>query len=345
MTPSERNPSLEPFDAIQSERAAERLRGVVERTPLAPIDLGGAGDPRVELRAKLENRQVTGSFKARGAWNQVSQLSPAQRAAGVVCASSGNHGKALAWAAQRAGVRATIVMPANAYPNKIAACREHGAEVVLAPTREAADVACAQRVAAGATLVHPYDAARTIEGAGTVGLEIAEQWPEVEVVVVPVGGGGLISGTSLALRRALGRRVRIFGAEPAGAPSLTRGIESGRPVVLERITSRVQGLTPTYSGQVNVDVCRATLDGVLLLDDEQIFDAQRRLVAAGETVEPGGAAAAAVVGSGRLPAELLAGRGARDPLRVAVVVSGGNPDPAQIESLRRELAAAGGTTR
>ncbi len=322
------------FDHIRIDEAAVRVRGVVRRTPLAALD---AGDPRVELRGKMENRQETGSFKARGAWNQIAQLSDAQRAAGVVCASSGNHGKALAWAAQRAGVPATIVMPANAYANKVQACRDHGATVVLAEDRLGADRECAARVAAGMTLVHPYDAERTIQGAGTVGLEIAEEWPQVEVVLVCVGGGGLVSGTSLALRRALGRQVRIYGVEPSGAPSLTRGIAAGAPVHLDSITSKVQGLTPTYSGQINVDVCRTTLDGTILLGDEAIFAGQKRLVAAGEVVEPAGAAAYAAVVAREIPEALFAGRAAKDRLRVAVVVSGGNPDPVQLESVRAEV--------
>src|SRR5258706_1711411 len=125
------------FDSIRIDAAAERLRGVVRRTPLQPFD---SGDTRVELRLKLENRQETGAFKARGAWNQIAQLDDAQRKAGVVCASSGNHGKALAWAAQRAGVRATIVMPANAYANKVHACRDFGAEVLHFPTRDEAEL-------------------------------------------------------------------------------------------------------------------------------------------------------------------------------------------------------------
>jgi threonine dehydratase len=325
------------FAHVRVDEAAERILGVVRRTPLVPIERRASDDARIEVRAKLECRQETGSFKARGAWNQISQLSPEARRAGVVCASSGNHGKALAWAAQRAGVPATIVMPANAYPNKIRACREHGAEVVLAPTREQADVECAQRVAAGRTLVHPYDSERTIQGAGTVGLEIAQDWPEVEVVVVPVGGGGLVTGTSLGLRQALGDRVRVVGAEPRGAPSLTRGLEAGKPVVLGKIESQVQGLTPLYSGQVNIDVARAAVDAVVLFDDEAAFLGQKRLVAQGETVEPAGAAALGAVLAGLLPPSYLEGRSASRPLRVAVVVSGGNPDPAQLESVRAEI--------
>jgi len=334
------------FARIRIDEAAERLRGVVRRTPLSRVEPGAPWDPRLEVRAKLETRQETGSFKARGAWNQVSQLSAAQRRAGVVCASSGNHGKALAWAAQRAGVPATIVMPSNAYPNKIQACRELGAEVVLAPTREQADLECSRRVSAGRVLVHPYDSERTIEGAGTVGLEIAEEWPEVDVVVVPVGGGGLVSGTSLGVRSLLGDRVAVVGAEPRGAPSLTRGLEAGEPVILEKIESRVQGLTPTYSGKINIEIARAAVDAVVLFEDEAAFLAQKVLVDQGEVVEPAGAAAAGVVIAGLLPERLLEGRTAKRKLKVAIVVSGGNPDPAQLESVRGGAsggpAAAGG---
>lgn len=328
------------FDRIRIGEAAERLRGVVRRTPLLRLERRANDDPRIELRAKLECRQETGSFKARGAWNQVSQLSEAERRAGVVCASSGNHGKALAWASQRAGVPATIVMPANAYPNKIQACRELGAEVVLAPTREQADVECEARVKAGKTLVHPYDSEKTIQGAGTVGLEIAEEWPEVDVVVVPVGGGGLISGTALGLRSLLGDRVRVVGAEPKGAPSLARGLEAGKPVVLEKIESRVQGLTPLYSGRINIEIARAAVDAVVLFDDEVAFVGQKRLLAEGEVAEPAGSAAIGVVLAGLLPARFLEGRSASMPLRVAAVVSGGNPDPSQLAAVRAELAVA-----
>ena len=328
------------FDRIRIAEAAERVRGVVRRTPLVPLPRRGGDDPRIELFLKLENRQETGSFKARGAWNQVAQLTEKERKAGVVCASSGNHGKALAWAAHRAGVAATIVMPANAYPNKVQACRDERAEVVLAPTREAADVECATRVKAGMTLVHPYDAERTLEGTGMIGLEIAEELPDVDVVVVPVGGGGLICGASLALRQRLGDRVAIVGAEPRGAPSLTRGIERGKPVMLESIESRVQGLTPLWSGQINIDVARAAVDAVVLFEDEAAFAAQRRLVAEGEVAEPAGSAAVGIVLSKLLPAHLYEGRSASRPLRVVAVVSGGNPDPEQLASVRAGLAVA-----
>jgi len=328
-TPNETS-AWERFDGIDIEGAARELDGVISRTPLRPHV---TTDGRVELRLKLENRQETGAFKARGAWNQVRQLGPDERALGVVACSSGNHGKALAWAARRAGVAATIVMPQDAYPNKIEACRELGAEVVLAETREAAEALVAERADAGALQVHPYDSERTIAGAGTVGLEIAEEWPEVELVVIPVGGGGLCAGSSLALRRKLGKEVRIVAVEPAGAATLERALAAGRPEILHEITTDVQGLCPLACGELNHEILATTLDHNALLEDPLIFGAQKHLVQAGEVVEPAGAAATAFV-LNLLPEEWLAGRDAGNPLRVCAIVSGGNPDPVQLAALR-----------
>ncbi len=318
--------------AIDVEAAAARLEGVVRRTPLVEF---ASPDRRVRLRLKLECEQVTGSFKARGAWTQISQLDAAARARGVVAASSGNHGKALAWAAQRAGVPAAIVMPKDAYPNTIAACREFGAEVVLAEDRLHAEVLVEQRRGDGAFLVHPYDSERTIAGAGTVGLEIASEWPEVELVLVPVGGGGLVSGVAIALRRRFGRAVGVRGVEPEGAPDMSLALARGAPVLLEHVRTKVQGLCPPQAGARNTAICGAHLDGMHLLADEAILASQRELVLQGGwTVEPAGAAAFALLWSRALPLRLLEGRSPENPLRVVAVVSGGNPDPEQLAALR-----------
>jgi threonine dehydratase len=318
---------------IDVEAAAERLRGIVRRTPLAAVPDAEASDPREDVRLKLECVQETGSFKARGAWNNVVQLTPEQREAGVIATSSGNHGRALAWAARKAGVHATIVMPADAYPNKVQACRDERAEVVLAPTRAEAERICAERVSAGAVLIHPFDAARTIEGAGTVGLEIVEDWPDVEVIVVPVGGGGLIAGTALAAKRKRGKGVVIVGVEPAGAATMTAGMAAGRSVFLPEIRTEVQGLCPLCSGELNVAIALEYVDHMVTVEDEEVFEAQLVLGRANLTVEPAGAAACAAVRERKLPPELFEGRSAKAPLRVAVVVSGGNPDPAQFAAL------------
>ena len=316
-------PDSVPLD-VSFTRAAERLDGVVRRTPLQPLSVDG-----LDLRLKLECLQETGSFKARGAWNQLAQLTDAERKGGVVTTSSGNHGRALAWAAARAGVPATICMPADAYPNKIEACRALGAEVRLGKTRPATDAVCAELAAGGKTLIHPYDSLRTIEGAGTVGLEIAEDWSDVEVVVVPIGGGGLISGTALALRDRLGDSVTIIGVEPRGAATMTRALEAGRPVDLPEITTEVQGLCPLNVGRLNLQVAAANVDRVVLVDDAEVFRAQARLVnAEGLVVEPAGAAALAAVLFGGALEGLAQKRG------IAVVVSGGNPAPEQLEAIR-----------
>lgn len=326
------------FARIDFAAAAQRIAPHVSRTPLLRLP---CDDARIDLRGKMENLQVTGAFKARGACNNIAKLTPEERTRGVVASSSGNHGRALAWAAQQAGVPATIVMPKDAYPNKIQACRDAGAEVVLAEDRIDADVVTARLAAEGRVLIHPYDLAGTIEGAGTVGLEIAQEWPEVEVVVICVGGGGLSAGSSLALRRELGTSLHIFGAEPIGSPSMRDGLAAGEPVVLETITTKVQGLCPPQSGALNIAICTNTLDGVFTPDDEAIFAAQRRLVRSesgweAQIVEPAGACAYSAVVSGMLPESLLTGRTAQDPLRVVVTISGGNPDPAQLAAAQLE---------
>ncbi len=321
--------------------AAERLLGVVLRTPLVPFD---AGDPRVELRVKLECAQVGGAFKARGAWNQIAQLSDAERRRGVVTASSGNHGRALAWAAERAGIKACICMPANSYASKIDAARAHGAEVVLTPDRTSAEAAARVRAEAGAVEIHPYAAERTLVGAGTVALEILEDWPDVDVIVAPVGGGGLLAGCALALTAMAERGgapaagTALVGVEPEGAPGMSRALAAGRSVVLDRIDSAIQGLTPPYAGEINRAVAASVGASVVVLCDVDILAGQAALVhRGGWRVEPAGAAAVALVLQGRLPADLYRRASAQRPLRVAAIASGGNPDPAQFEAL---LAAA-----
>lgn len=330
------DPRTEPEElaSIDIEAAADRLRGAVLRTPLVPFQPEGVELGPIDLRLKLECLQETASFKARGAWNQLSQLSPAERAAGVVTTSSGNHGRAVAWAARRADVAATIFMPKETYPNKIAACRDEGADVVLKDTRLEAEEACAARVSAGATLIHPYAQMRTIEGAGTVGLEVAEQWPEVEFLFVPVGGAGLISGSAIAMARKLGDEVAVVGVEPEGSATLTRALESGMPVTIDPAQTTVQGLCPLSTGEVNVAIAQRYVEATVTLSDDEIYRGQEILVKAGMIVEPAGAAAFAAVLAGALPIEFLERRSADDPLRVACIVTGGNPDPEQIEGLR-----------
>ena len=319
--------------------AAQRIEGTVKRTALVQLTSqlhpALAGHPQAQARLgatelyfKLECLQETGSFKSRGAWNNISQLTDEERVRGVVTTSSGNHGRALSWAAARAGVPATICMPADAYPNKIQACRDLGATVRLGDTRPETDAICAQLAQEGAVLVHPYNALGTIEGAGTVGLEIAQDLPDVDLVIVPVGGGGLISGTALALRQELGDRVRIVGVEPKGAATLSRGLEAGAPVDIADIQTKVQGLCPLNVGALNIAAAQAAVDQVIELEDEHIFAAQALLVKhGGLVVEPAGAATLAAFLFTDLVDKL-------EPKKVALIVSGGNPAPEQLQAIR-----------
>ncbi|MFT6107590.1 MAG: threonine dehydratase [Planctomycetota bacterium] len=335
----------EAFPGINIQAAARRIEGRVERTPVVALP---CVSETVEILGKLENRQMTGSFKARGALNNLQELDEAERARGVVASSSGNHGQALAWAAKASGVRATIVMPKDAYPNKIEACKSHGAEVVLAEDRWKADVVAKELADGGMVWVHPYDRAGTVEGAGTVGLEIGEDVSEIDAVVLCVGGGGLSAGSALALRRQLGDSVVLIGAEPDGAAAMEAGLHRGESVHLDKITSNVQGLTTPYAGHLNVEINLAVLDAVMTVPDEAIYAAQRVLVnddaAAGwtaETVEPAGAAAYAVARAAGFEEQVRAIMKARGMdradaprLRVVVTVSGGNPAPAQLAEVR-----------
>jgi threonine dehydratase len=281
---------------------------------------------------KLECLQWVGAFKARGAWNHVRQLSAAQRERGVVAASSGNHAKALAWAAARAGVPATVCMPSNAYRSKIEAARAYGARVVLTEDRGTADDHAAALAREGAALVPPYDHRLTLEGQGTAALEILEQWPEVDALVVPVGGGGLFAGCCLVWSDA-GRARPVLGVEPEGAAAMTASLAAGRAVQLDRVESAVQGLTPPGAGRATHAVAQAAGACTATLTDAQILEGQARLVEHGWTVEPAGAAAPAAVWWGKLPEAWFEGIEGR-PLRVAALVSGGNPDPDQLAELR-----------
>ncbi|MFT5464119.1 MAG: threonine dehydratase [Planctomycetota bacterium] len=326
--------ALEWGQRIDLAAAAARLEGVVEHTPLVPFDLGASElADRVELRLKCEQSQVNGAFKSRGAWNSISQLTPEERKLGVVATSSGNHATALAWAAARAGVHATVFMPEDSYPNKIQACRDHGAEVVLTATRAEAEERCAEQALIGRVLVHPYNCVRTIEGQGTVGLEIAQDWPEVELVMVPTGGGGLLAGVALAISRTLGDEVAVVGVEPEGGANMSAALEASEPVTIDPITTKVQGLCPPNSGEVNVRLAERYVEGMVALSDDEIFAGQAELVRAGFVVEPAGAAAFAATRLGMLPEGLFEDRRPGDRLRVVCILTGANADPDQLASL------------
>ncbi|MDD7940655.1 pyridoxal-phosphate dependent enzyme [Actinomycetospora lutea] len=290
--------------------AATALDGVAVRTPLTDLAPGFA--------VKREDRQPVGAFKLRGAFHAASRLAPEQRAAGLVTHSSGNHGRALAWVARRLGVPCTVVVPDDAVAAKVAAMADLGARLVRVPADERESAAAAVVDETGGTLIPPYDHPDVIAGQGTVGAEILADRPDVEQVVVPVGGGGLISGIAAALR---GSGVRVLGAEPALAGDAAASKRAGERVRLPReqvAATAADGLRATVLGELTWPHVRDLVADVVTVDEDAIADATRRLHAAGVPCEASGAVATA--GWLALPT-------AERARRTVAVVSGGNVDP------------------
>jgi threonine dehydratase len=307
--------------------AASRIAAIARRTPVIDVsDL--AGRPLV---LKCEPQQPGGAFKIRGATNMLMRLSPDELRRGVITYSSGNHGQAVALAASRLGAPAVIVMPTTAPAVKVAGVKRWGGEVILEGTTSAHRLARAQTEAAarGLTMVPPFDHEWIIEGQGTCGLEILEQVPDADVVVVPVGGGGLVSGVSAAIRQAR-PEVGIVGVEPAGAAKMSASLSAGHPVTLERTASIADGLMPVRPGDLTFAHVRAFVDRVVTVTDTSIARAALWLFAeAKQVVEPSGAATVAAV---LWPAEdsPLADRSKK----VVAILSGGNVAPETLAALQ-----------
>lgn len=305
--------------------ARNRIAGRIHLTPCqSAARLGERAG--VGLTLKCESLQKTGSFKVRGALNRALQLDADARARGVITVSAGNHAQALAWASRVAGVRCTVVMPTVASPAKIAASRGYGAEVVLHGASGIEAFAHAHELAEERRLVfvHPFDDPDVQAGQGTVGVEILEQQPDVEVVVVPVGGGGLIAGIAVAIKEQR-PDVRVYGVEPMGAAAMRQSLDAGRPVRLETLQTIADGLAAPMAGEHTYPVVARYVDDVVLVSDEEIAEAMRELLFSAKLLaEGGGAAATAAILSGRLPIE---GR------RVVSVVSGGNVDKERLKQL------------
>ena len=289
------------------------IGGYVRRTPVVTVDLADFGAGPGPLTLKLEQLQHSGSFKARGAFTNL--LRRDIPAAGVAAASGGNHGAAVAYAAGVLGVPARIFVPEVSSPAKISRIRGYGADLVVEGATYSDSFAISQRWIAesGALAVHAYDHPQTIQGAGTTGLELLEQVPEVTTVLAAVGGGGLLSGICLACSDT----ARVVGAEPEGAPTMTRALAAGRPVDAPTGSVAVDSLAPRQVGELTFEIISARVREVVLVSDEAILAAQRllwerlRLLA-----EPGGVTALAAVLSGRYrpePGEHL-----------GVVISGAN---------------------
>jgi threonine dehydratase len=318
--------------------ARERIAARVHRTPLLSSEtaarfLAASGGPRLadgRLYLKAEHLQKTGSFKARGMTNRIATLNADQRARGAITMSAGNAGQAYAWAGHEAGVPMTVVMAVGANPTKVAACRGYGAEVVLEGEHVGDAFKVLERIRdeRGLTFVHPFEDGAVIAGHGSVGLEMLDDLPDLDVVVVGVGGGGLISGTAAALKEQR-PGVRVYGVEPVDAAAMSLAFEAGAPVTIQPRTV-ADGLAAPFAGDLTLAMCRRYLDGLVLLDDAAILAGMRfGLERMKQALEPAGAAGLAAVLFGRIPIE--------DGERVAVVASGGNVDVGRLGEL---LAAA-----
>lgn len=328
-------------DALTLERiraAREALAGQLHRTPMlssataARVVRAATGvevaDGRVYLKA--EHLQKTGSFKPRAALTRIASLGADERARGAITLSAGNAGQAYAWAGREAGVPVTVVMPEGAVASKVAACRGYGAEVVLHGTHvgEALAHLEALRAERGLTFVHPFDDPEVLVGNGSLGLEILDDLPDLDVLVVAVGGGGLIGGVAAAV--GLTRpRVRVHGVEPQGSDALARALEAGEPVRISP-SSVADGLGAPFAGRYALAVAREHVTSVVRIGDAAILAGLRfALERCKQVLEPAGAAALGALLAGAIPL--------RDGDRVCVVLSGGN---VAVERLGELLAAA-----
>jgi len=320
-----------PIDAIRS--AAGRLAPHLHRTPvLSARSLGERAGVRLVLKA--ESLQKTGSFKPRGALNVVLSLAEEKRARGLITVSAGNHAQAVAWAARVVGVPCTVVMPADAPRSKLDAVRGYGATVLSHADRATLfDRLHEEEARTGATFVHPFDDPLGLAGAGTVGLELMEQAPGLDAVIVPIGGGGLMAGVACAVK-ALSPRTRVIGVELAEGPGMTPALAAGKPVPVPRPRTLADGLTPPFVGTLPLEVAKRHVDEIVLVTEADIAGAMRALFERARLVVEGSGAAAT--------AALLAGRVRFEPnASVAAIVSGGNVDPERLVALYAGQGVAG----
>ena len=334
-------PTALPVTLGEIERARETLRGIAERSPLQHSRaLSRAVGTDVHL--KCENLQRAGSFKVRGAYVRMAQLSEEERGRGVVAASAGNHAQGVALAAAKLGIRARIFMPHGVALPKLQATRDHGAEVVLHGSTVDESLAEAQRWATetGAVFIPPFDDPAVIAGQGTVGLEILDVLPDVDTVIMGIGGGGLIAGTAVALKEAArrrGRTVRVIGVQSATAAAFPGSLEEGRVQVLESVSTIADGIAVGRPGALPLRIAAELVDAVVTVTDDEIAAALVHLLERSKlVVEPAGAVGVAA---------LLAGRTADLGFELgttAVVLSGGNIDPMlMLKSIQAGLSAAG----
>jgi len=300
-----------------AQRARTAIAGHILRTPL--VSSHSLGE-RIGADAylKLENLQRTGSFKVRGAVNAMSRLSPEARRAGVVTMSAGNAAQAIAYAGRAQGVHVTVVMPESAPRTKIEATRGYGGEIRFATEMTKLLPMVQELQAQGLHFLHPFDDDDVIAGHASLGMEIVEDLPEVDLVVVGVGGGGLISGVALAVK-ALRPSARVIGVEPEGAQGVRKALDAGHVVRLDALKTVADGLAAPFAGERNLEIIKRDVDDVVVISDETIIDGLQFLAARARVVaEPAGAAAVGALLGGAVRA--------KPGERVVAIVSGGNID-------------------
>ena len=296
------------------EDARTALQGIARRTPLDPAR--GLGK---NVYIKAENLQLTGAFKLRGAYNKIRALSPEEAARGVIACSAGNHAQGIAWSATKLGIKSIICMPAGAPISKVEATRGYGAEVVLVPGVYDDAAREAERLTAehGYTFAPPFNDPLVIAGQGTIGLEILEQLPDVEQIVVPIGGGGLISGIAFAVKH-LKPDCRVIGVQAAGAASMYISRHSGKPTELRGVSTIADGIAVKKPGDLTFELCQRYVDEIVTVGEDEIASAILALMEGQKTVAEG---------AGATPvAACMFGKVDTSEKKTVCVVSGGNVD-------------------
>ena len=321
------------MDAIRATR--QRLGDRVVTTPVRRWQddaLERAVGPRTQVILKEELFQRTGTFKARGALNNMLGLTPEARARGVTAVSAGNHAIAVAYAARALGSTAKVVMPKTANPYRVARCRELGAEILLMDdVHKAFDRVRQIEADEGRTFVHPFDSEATVLGTATLGLEMMEQVGDLDAVIIPIGGGGLCAGVAAAVKL-LRPQCLTFGVEPEGADSMRRSLAAGSPQSIEAVRTIADSLGAPYAAPYSFDVVRRNLDDLVLVDDDALKRAMLLLFASAKlAVEPAGAAATAAL-CGPLRERL-------DGKRVGLVVCGANIDAQSFSQYLQQAAS------
>ncbi len=313
-------------------KAQHTLKEIIRKTDLirAPKI-----NPDVEVYLKTENLQVTGSFKVRGAYYKISKLTPEEREKGVIACSAGNHAQGVALAATKAGIKSIICLPDGAPISKVEATKGYGAQVCLVPGvyDDAYKKALQLRDEKGYTFIHPFDDEDVIAGQGTIGLELLEQLPDVDAVVVPIGGGGLISGVAYAIK-SLNPNIKVYGVQAAGAPSMANSVRDGKIERLSEVHTLADGIAVKEPGEHTFEICRKYVDEIVTVTEDEISGAILALIEQQKLIAEGaGAVSVAAVMFNKVPVK---GK------KVVCLVSGGNIDVTIVSRvIRRGLVKSG----